>query len=334
MLLDKKIIVVGATGRVGREILSILYERGVPYKNIGCAASTKSAGSHVQYGENEKIIVQDIADVDFSGYEIGIFSAGSEVSRVYAIKAAENKCIVVDNTSYFRMHDDVSLIVPEANPEDYYTYTNKYIIANPNCSTIQMVMVLKPLHDAFGLKEVVVSTYQAVSGAGQKGVEELRAQIDSLENSPPQHFKKQIAFNVIPQIDEFSKSLYTREEEKMMNETRKILHIPSLEITATCVRVPVYVGHSVSVFAKFEEKVDILRAREEVSKFPGVTLIDDPDVYGYTTPIECAHKNEVFVSRLRMHPKTKLALSFWCVSDNLRKGAALNSVQITEIVLK
>jgi aspartate-semialdehyde dehydrogenase len=333
VLSDKKIIVVGATGRVGREMLSILHERKIPHNNIGCAASSRSAGSYIAYGKEDQIIVQDINSVDFSKYEIGLFSAGSEVSRIYAVKAAESKCVVIDNTSYFRMHDDISLIVPEINPEDYHRHTNKYIIANPNCSTIQMVMVLKPLHDAFGLKEVVASTYQAVSGAGQKGVEELHWQIKNLENTPPSHFKKQIAFNVIPQIDVFTESLYTKEEEKMMNETRKILHLPKLDITATCVRVPVDIGHSISVHAKFEKNVDILVAKEEIARFSGITIIDDPEKYEYVTPIESVSKNEVYVSRIRKHQTIGNALSFWCVSDNLRKGAALNSVQIAEKML-
>jgi aspartate-semialdehyde dehydrogenase len=231
------------------------------------------------------------------------------------------------------MHDDISLIVPEINPEDYYKHTNKYIIANPNCSTIQMVMILKPLHDAFGLKEVVVSTYQAVSGAGQKGVEELQGQVKNLEDTPSNHFKKQIAFNVIPQIDVFTESLYTKEEEKMMNETRKILHIPELDITATCVRVPVYVGHSIAVCAKFEKNVDIFKAKEEIAKFPGVTVVDDTEKCEYITPLESAHTNEVYVSRIRKHQTIENAMSFWCVSDNIRKGAALNSIQIAEKVL-
>jgi aspartate-semialdehyde dehydrogenase len=193
-----------------------------------------------------------------------------------------------------------------------------------------MVMVLKPLHDAFGLREVVASTYQAVSGAGQKGIEELRGQVENLVKTPSKHFKKQIAFNVIPQIDVFVESLYTKEEEKMMNETRKILHLPNLGITATCVRVPVYIGHCVSVFARFEEKIDIDKAKEELTKFPGVEVIDDPDTYKYITPIESAYKDNVFVSRIRKHPIIENSLSFWCVSDNLRKGAALNSIQIAE----
>lgn len=333
MMSNKKIIVVGATGRVGREILNILLEHNVSSENIECAASAKSVGITIAYG-NDKLKVLNLENIDFSNYQVGLFSAGSAVSEIYATKAADAGCIIIDNTSHFRMFDDVSLVVPEINFHDYNKYKNKYIIANPNCSTIQMVMALKPLHDLFALKEVVASTYQSVSGAGQKGISELQSQTESIvknnKNIEINHFKKQIAFNVIPQIDSFTSSLYTKEEIKMMNETRKILDIPELTITATCVRVPVYVGHAVSVLAKFEKPVDLLEAIDALNNFPGVCVSDIDDEYNYSTPLDSASRDGVFVSRMRIHPDIPNALSFWCVSDNLRKGAALNSVQIAK----
>ncbi len=328
----QKIIVVGATGKVGREMLSILLERGVPQENVSAAASHRSVGSTVSYGDSV-LVVQDIADVDFSNYNIALFSAGSEVSKEYAIKASDFNCIVVDNTSYFRMFDHIPLIVPEINFDCCLKNHDSKIIANPNCSTIQTVMVLKPLHDAFGLKEVVISTYQSVSGAGQKGVSELVEQTErSLLNQEitPNHFKKQIAFNVIPQIDSFHSSLYTKEELKMMEETKKILGLDDLDITATCVRVPVMVGHAVSVFAKFERDVGLEEARELINNFPGVSIMDEPEACEYATPIDSASKDDVFVSRIRKHPTISNGISFWCVADNVRKGAALNAVQIAE----
>ena len=331
-IFEKNIIVVGVTGRVGREMLSILNEENIPAQNISGAASPRSAGNFVNYG-NSQIEVQNLENVDFSKYHIALFSAGSEVSKKYAPIAASKGAIVIDNTSFFRMEKDIPLIVPEINFLDIEKYENKKIIANPNCSTIQMVMALKPLHDKFKLKEVVASTYQATSGAGQKGVEELINQIPQVlknEKIEPNHFKKQIAFNVIPQIDSFTDTLYTKEEIKMMNETRKILGDNNIDITATCVRVPVVTGHSVSVFAKFENDVDLNEAIESLKNFEGIVVYDNPENYEYSTPIDAAHRNEVFVSRIRKHPKQKNVLTFWCVSDNLRKGAALNAVQIAK----
>lgn len=332
MLSTKKIIIVGATGRVGREMLSILSKENIPTENVACAASERSEGTKILYKDVE-IIVQNIQTVDFARYDLALFSAGSEVSKIYVQKASDNNCIAIDNTSYFRMREDISLIVPEVNMDDYNKFENKYIIANPNCSTIQMVMPLKPLNDIFGLKDVVASTYQAVSGAGQKGVDELLLQTKNPFDTLPHHFKKQIAFNVIPQIDMFTESLYTKEEEKMMQETRKILNLPNITITATCVRVPVITGHSVSVVASFEKEVDIQIARDAMSNFDGITLVDDPSSFSYTTPIESAGRNDVYVSRVRRHPDFNNKLSFWCVADNLRKGAALNSIQIARNIL-
>jgi aspartate-semialdehyde dehydrogenase len=253
------------------------------------------------------------------------------VSAVYVPLAAEAGCVAIDNSSYFRNHDDVPLIVPEVNMEDVERYDNKRIIANPNCSTIQVVMVLKPLHDMFGLKELVMSTYQATSGAGQMAVSELLEQTGSVLAgmvAKPQQFRRQIAFNVIPQIDDFTELGYTKEELKMMNETKKILGIQDISITTTCVRVPVVTGHSVSVFAKFTENVNLANAVAAIGAFPGVNVVDDNTTYTYATPADVAGGNDVLVSRIRAHPNIMNALSFWCVSDNLRKGAALNAVQI------
>ncbi|MDR0630872.1 MAG: aspartate-semialdehyde dehydrogenase [Holosporales bacterium] len=327
MLKDKKIIVVGATGKVGREMFLVLQELGLPSNAIFAAASCRSAGKMLTYLDKQ-IEVYDLEYIDFSKYDIALFSAGSEISKTFAPKAVQQGCIVIDNTSYFRMHEDVPLIVPEINFNDLKKYKNPNIIANPNCSTIQMVLALKPLHDAFGLKEVIVSTYQSVSGAGQKGIEELMDQTEQClnnDNIEPVHFKKQIAFNIIPQIDDFTDSLYTKEELKMMNETRKILDLEHLDITATCVRVPVMIGHSISIFLCFETKVDIKIANKELNRFKGIELIEGME---YVTPIEIPGKNQVFISRVRKHPTLPNALSLWCVADNLRKGAALNAVQI------
>lgn len=335
-MLDRKFIVVGATGRVGREMLSVLSEYGVPAENVSAAASVRSAGSYLRYGVDHQVEVQNLEDVYFPNYDIALFSAGGAVSERFAPVAANCGCLVIDNTSFFRMHDDIPLIVPEINFSDFHRYKSK-IIANPNCSTIQMVMALKPLHDAFCLTDVIVSTYQATSGAGQKGVEELLKQTPLVLNSEhvePVHFKCQIAFNLIPQIDSFTDSLYTKEELKMMNETKKILNLPDINITATCVRVPVFVGHAVSVFAKFEQAVDLKTAVDVLSSFDGVNVMDDPDSYTFATPIDAASKNDVYVSRIRKHPTIDNALSFWCVADNVRKGAALNAVQIADLLIK
>ena len=328
---NKKILVVGATGRVGREMLSILSEVGVPAQNVVPVASERSIGNSLPY-DRTSLEVRSIHSVNFSDYDYVLFSAGSAVSAKYAPKVAESGCIVVDNTSFFRMKEDIPLIVPEINFDALERY-NSRIISNPNCSTIQMVMALKPLHDTFGLKEVVVSTYQATSGAGQKGVDELMEQTELVlhgKSTTAHHFKRQIAFNVIPQIDEFANSAYTKEELKMMNETKKILNKSDIIITATCVRVPVIVGHAVSVFARFEKPVDIQLAHQVLSDFSGVKIIDNPGQYEYATPIDCASKNDVYVSRIRKHPDAENAMSFWCVADNVRKGAALNAIQIVQ----
>ncbi|MDR0744524.1 MAG: aspartate-semialdehyde dehydrogenase [Holosporales bacterium] len=330
---SRKIIIIGATGRVGREMLSILSEEKIPQDNVFACASSLSEGVLLSIGNYSKLKVQVLENVDFSKYHIALFSAGSKVSQLYVSKAAKAGCLIIDNTSYFRMHADIPLIIPEVNFEDIERYRNKMIISNPNCSTIQMVMALKPLHDLFGLKEVVVSTYQSTSGAGQKGVSELLEQTkEILNNKPifPKQFKKQIAFNVIPQIDEFTDSFYTKEELKMMNETKKILRICDLAITATCVRVPVLIGHSVSVYADFEKEINLNEAIQALSEFKGVQVIQNSEQYEYATAIDCEHKNDVFISRIRKHPEKSTALTFWCVCDNLRKGAALNAIQIAK----
>ncbi|MDR1365457.1 MAG: aspartate-semialdehyde dehydrogenase [Holosporales bacterium] len=326
----KRIVVVGATGMVGREMLSILLSRGVPPGNIVPAASAKSAGQGLAYGD-ATLIVSSLDDVRFGEFDVALFSAGKDVSAHYAPIAANDGCTVIDNSSYFRGRDDIALIVPEVNLSDVTRYRNKKIIANPNCSTIQVVMVLKPLHDAFKLKELAMSTYQATSGAGRKAVDELLEQTRSVldgESVFPQRFRKRIAFNVIPQIDDFSELGYTKEELKMMNEFKKILGVDDVDITATCVRVPVVTGHSVSVFAKFAENIDLDRAIAALHKFSGVRVVDNNSTGEYATPLDAVGEDAVLVSRIRAHPTLKKAISFWCVSDNLRKGAALNAVQI------
>lgn len=321
-----QIIVVGATGLVGREILKILLELNFPAESISVSASARSENIALPYGKNKSLIVQDTKKVDFHKYNIAFFSAGSAVSEMYVPIAIKSGCRVIDNTSYFRMHREVPLVVPEINA---HLIKNSPLIANPNCSTIQVVLPLQPLHALFNLQEVVLSTYQSASGAGQKGIRELMQQVKQiLNNEPvaPKVFPQQLAFNAIPQIDVFPLDLdYSKEEWKMINEIKKILNLPSLNITTTCVRVPVLIGHSVSVYAKFNKKIDLALAKRELQKFPGITFID-----GYTTPINLGTNDSVFVSRVRRHPTIETALSFWCVANNVRKGAALNAIQIMQ----
>ncbi|MBR1944622.1 MAG: aspartate-semialdehyde dehydrogenase [Alphaproteobacteria bacterium] len=331
---NKHIIIVGVTGLVGREMLKILESIDFPFDNIDGCASSNSEGKLLNY-KGKQLIVRDINNIDFSNYNIALFSAGSEVSKVYAPIAIEKGCTVIDNTSYFRMRDNVPLVVPEINMN---SINGAKLIANPNCSTIQMVMPLKPLHDVFELKELVISTYQASGGAGQKGINALLNETGIILNNKNSYkdnnspFNKQIAFNVIPQIDKFDLLDYTKEEWKMINETKKILDLPNIDITATCVRVPVIRGHAVSVFAKFNNVIDISRVKEVLSNFSGIKVVDDPNNQIYTTPIDCANKNDVFVSRMRKHPTIDNGLNFWCVSDNVRKGAALNAIQIASLL--
>jgi aspartate-semialdehyde dehydrogenase len=331
-----KVAVVGATGNVGRQMLEILSERNFPVREVVALASRASAGKEVSFGEEDILTVKALDDYDFSDTDIALFSPGSSVSKVFAPKAAAAGCVVIDNTSYFRMEPDVPLVVPEVNAQALKNYRKRNIIANPNCSTMQMVVALKPLHDAARIKRVVVSTYQSVSGAGKAAMDELFDQTKALfmnQHQEPAKFTKRIAFNVIPHIDVFMDDGSTKEEWKMVQETKKILD-PKIEVNATCVRVPVFVGHSESVNIEFEKPLSVAQARELLSNAEGIVVDDERKDGGYTTPIECAGEDGVFVSRLRQDLTVKHGLSMWIVSDNLRKGAALNAVQIAETLVK
>jgi aspartate-semialdehyde dehydrogenase len=327
-----KVVVVGATGNVGREILSILSERQFPVDEIVALASRRSLGTEVSFGD-KTIITKDLETFDFQGWDIALFAIGSDATKTFAPKAAAKGCIVIDNSSLYRYDPNVPLIVPEVNAEAITGYSKKNIIANPNCSTAQMVVALKPLHDRARIKRVVVSTYQSVSGAGKEGMDELWDQTKSIYNPvtdvPPNKFTKQIAFNVIPHIDEFLDDGSTKEEWKMVAETKKIIDT-SIKVTATCVRVPVFVGHSEAINIEFEDFLDEDEARDILREAPGVMVIDKRDDGGYVTPIECAGDYATFISRLRQDSTIENGLNLWCVSDNLRKGAALNAVQIAE----
>jgi len=329
------ICIAGATGNVGRELLGLLYERDFPVDNVYALASHRSKGKTVNYGRGT-LTVQDIADFDFSKADIGLFSPGSSVSAEYAPKAADAGCVVIDNTSHFRMDPDVPLVVPEVNPEAIAEHTKKGIIANPNCSTIQMMVALKPLHDISPIKRVVVSTYQSVSGAGKEAMDELYNQTKKIftnEKQAPEKFTKQIAFNVIPHIDVFMEDGFTKEEWKMMNETKKILG-PNVEVVATCVRCPIFVGHAESINIEFEKPITEKQARKALEKADGIIVADSREDAGYITPIDCVREDEVFISRLRKDPTVEHGLALWCVSDNLRKGAALNTIQIAEKLIE
>ncbi|MCE2687116.1 MAG: aspartate-semialdehyde dehydrogenase [Rickettsiales bacterium] len=332
---NRKIAVVGATGNVGREILNILAEREFPASEVIALASANSIGKKVSFG-NQDLEVQVLDNFDFTETSIALFSPGGKVSAIYAPKAASQGCIVIDNTSHFRMEEDIPLIIPEVNPEAISQYKKRRIIANPNCSTIQMLVALKPLHDYAGIKRIVVSTYQATSGAGKEAMDELfnstkRIYENSIES--PKKFSKRISFNVIPQIDSFMSDGYTKEEWKMKVETKKILD-PKIEVEATCVRVPVFNCHSESVNVEFNNPISAKKARELLENCNGVLVIDNPESMHFATPAECSTKDEVFVSRIREDKSIKNGLSMWIVSDNLRKGAALNAVQIAEILIK
>ncbi|GBQ13707.1 aspartate-semialdehyde dehydrogenase [Komagataeibacter rhaeticus] len=329
-----RVAVVGATGAVGREILKTLAERQFPVDEIVALASARSAGKEVSFGEKKVLKVQNLETFDFTGWDVALFSPGGAVSAVHAPRAAKAGCIVIDNTSHFRMEPDVPLVVPEVNPNDVKK-AKRGIIANPNCSTIQMVVALKPLHDLFTIRRVVVATYQAVAGAGKSGMDELFNQSrGSLVGDPlkAEQFTKQIAFNCIPHIDRFMDDGATKEEWKMAVETRKILD-PDIAVFATCVRVPVFIGHAEAVTVEFEEPVDIERARAALRTAPGVVLHDKREDGGYATPLEVAGEDATYVSRLRIDPTVPNGLGFWCVADNLRKGAALNAVQIAETMV-
>ncbi len=327
-----KVAVVGATGNVGREILSLLEERNFPYSEVVALASQRSEGKSISFGETKTLIAKNLETYDFKGTDIALFSPGSSVSEIYAPKAAAAGCVVIDNTSFFRMHKDIPLVVPEVNPDAIAGYKKSGIIANPNCSTIQMLVALKPLHDLATIKRVVVSTYQSVSGAGKEAMDELYDQTKSIyvyEKKAPVKFTKQIAFNVIPHIDVFMEDGSTKEEWKMVNETKKIMDA-SIEVNATCVRVPVFVGHAEAISVEFKKPISVAEARKALSAFKGITVVDKHENGGYITPVECVKEDDVFVSRLRKDPTVKHGLSMWVVADNLRKGAALNAIQIAE----
>lgn len=332
-----KVAVVGVTGNVGREILKTLAERNFPADEVIALASSRSAGSEISFGEDDVLTVQDLATFDFTGTDLVLSSPGAKISAEFAPKAAAAGAVVIDNTSHFRMDPDVPLVVPEVNPEALAGYGKKNIIANPNCSTIQLVVALKPLHKMAKIKRIVVSTYQSTSGAGKDAMDELFNQTRGIFVNDPvkQHqeiFPKQIAFNVIPQIDVFMDDGTTKEEWKMMAETKKILD-PAIKLTATCVRVPVFIGHGEAVNVEFENPIDEDEARAALKKAPGIVVIDHRAEEGYVTPAECAGDDAVYISRIRQDMTIENGLSFWCVSDNLRKGAALNTVQIAETLI-
>ena len=335
MAIGYRVVVVGATGNVGREILNVLAERQFPLAEVAALASSRSTGLTVDFGDNgETLKVQNIEHFDFAGWDIALFAAGSEASRQHIPRAAKAGCVCIDNSSLYRMDPDVPLIVPEVNPEAIVGYSKKNIIANPNCSTAQMVVALKPLHDKAKIKRVVVATYQSVSGAGKAGMDELFEQSRNIfvgDSNEPRHFTKQIAFNVIPHIDSFLDDGSTKEEWKMVVETKKILD-PKIKVTATCVRVPVFVGHSEAINIEFENEITAVEARAILREAPGVMLVDKPEDGGYVTPVECVGDYATFVSRVREDSTVDNGLSIWVVSDNLRKGAALNAVQIAELL--
>ncbi|QPH55661.1 aspartate-semialdehyde dehydrogenase [Pontivivens ytuae] len=329
-----RVVVAGATGAVGREMLNILAERQFPADEVAALASRRSLGTEVSYGD-KTLTTQDLDTFDFTGWDIALFAAGSGPAKEYAPKAAKAGCIVIDNSSLYRYDADVPLIVPEVNPDAIEGYAKKNIIANPNCSTAQMVVALKPLHDRAKIKRVVVSTYQSVSGAGNEGMDELWEQTKGMyvpgQEKDPAKFQKQIAFNLIPQIDVFMEDGSTKEEWKMVAETKKIVD-PSIKVTATCVRVPVFVGHSEAINIEFEDFLDEDEARDILREAPGIMVVDKREDGGYVTPVECVGDFATFISRIRQDSTVENGLNLWCVSDNLRKGAALNAVQIAELL--
>ena len=334
------IAVAGATGAVGREMLQTLAERDFPADKVYALASKGSVGREISYGEDRDLTVEALEDFDFSKVDIALFSAGGAISKEFAPKAGAAGAVVIDNSSAFRMEDDIPLIVPEVNGDVIDNFlkdaSRRNIIANPNCSTAQMVVALKPLHEEFGIKRVVVSTYQAVSGAGKGGMDELFNQTRGVyvnEAATPEQFTKEIAFNAIPHIDVFLDNGFTKEEWKMTAETKKILD-PAIDVVAHCVRIPVFIGHSEAVFIECEKPMDEARARKALDAAEGVVVVDHRVDEGYVTPKECAGEDPVYISRLRQDPSVESGLVFWCVADNLRKGAALNSVQIAEELVK
>jgi len=331
------VAVVGATGAVGRTMLSIMEQRKFPVDNLYLLASERSAGEKITYN-NKQYIVENLADFDFSKAQIGLFSPGASVSAVYAPKAGAAGCVVIDNTSQFRYEEDIPLIVPEVNAHAIAQYTKTNIIANPNCSTIQMMVALKPIKDAVGIKRINVCTYQAVSGTGKKAIDELAGQTAKLlsgKDADVEVYPRQIAFNVIPQCDVFMENGYTKEEMKMVWETQKIFEDPEIQVNPTCVRVPVFYSHSEAVHIETRDKITAEDARTLLEKAPGVKVMDSRENGGYPTPIgQGTDHDEVWVGRIRRDISHPNGLNLWIVSDNLRKGAALNSIQIAEVLIK
>ncbi len=330
-----RVAVVGATGNVGREILQTLSERDFPADDVVALASSRSVGAEVSFGEDDVLKVRDLATFDFKGTDLVLSSPGAKVSAQYAPGAAKAGAVVIDNTSHFRMDPDVPLVVPEVNADALSGFQRRHIVANPNCSTIQLVTALKPLHDLVPIQRVVVATYQSVSGAGKEAMDELFRQTRAIyvnDQVTPEHFPKQIAFNVIPQIDVMMEDGSSKEEWKMTVETKKILD-PGIRLTATCVRVPVFIGHAEAVNVEFDGPIDVEEARAVLREAPGVAVVDHPVDGGYVTPQESAGEDKVYVSRLRQDPTIENGLNLWVVSDNLRKGAALNAVQIAETLV-
>ncbi|MGI9212309.1 MAG: aspartate-semialdehyde dehydrogenase [Methylococcaceae bacterium] len=331
------VAVLGATGAVGETLLSLLEERHFPVGEVYALASAQSAGKRIQF-KDANLVVRDVAKFDFSQAQIGLFSAGASVSAVYGPKAAACGCVVIDNTSFFRYEDDIPLVVPEVNPEAIAQYKNRGIIANPNCSTIQMLVALKPLHDAVGIERINVCTYQAVSGTGKKAIEELASQTVALLNGKTIEtsvYPRQIAFNVLPHIDAFQDNGYTKEEMKMVWETRKIMGDERIQVNPTAVRVPVFFGHSEAIHIETREKLTAEAARALLEKAPGVVVLDERQAGGYPTAVtEAARHDPVYVGRIREDISHPRGLNLWVVADNIRKGAALNSVQIAEILIE
>ncbi len=336
---DKKfnVAVVGATGAVGETMLSILEQRDFPVGEVYALASSRSAGKRIPFKATH-LVVEDLEHFDFSKVQIALFSPGASVSAIHAPRAAEAGCVVVDNTSQFRYDDDIPLVVPEVNPHAIADYKNRGIIANPNCSTIQMMVALKPIHDAVGIERINVCTYQAVSGTGKDAMEELARQtanLLSMKDVECKVYPKQIAFNVLPHIDVFQDNGYTKEEMKMVWETRKIFEDESIQVNPTAVRVPVFYGHSEAIHIETKDKIDVATAIKLLKEMPGVTVIDEHADGGYPTAVtEAAGEDPVFVGRIREDISHPRGLNMWVVSDNVRKGAALNSVQIAEILVK
>ena len=330
-----KVAIAGATGNVGREMLNILEERGFPADEVVALASRRSQGTEVSYGDRT-LKVKDLATYDFSDTDICLMSAGGNVSKEWSPKIGKQGCVVIDNSSAWRYDQDVPLVVPEVNPDAIDGYTKRNIVANPNCSTAQMLVALKPLHDAATIKRVVVATYQSVSGAGKEGMDELFTQTRAVFVADPveaKKFTKRIAFNVIPHIDVFLDDGSTKEEWKMVAETKKMLD-PKIKVTATCVRVPVFIGHSEAVNLEFEKPITADEAREILRDAPGCLVVDKRENGGYVTPIESAGEDATYISRIREDPTVDNGLNLWIVSDNLRKGAALNAVQIAELMIE